>query len=45
MKNVQISAEKGATIQYADMTTEGLMVKAEQGKAIAVGSGVKGSLK
>jgi polygalacturonase len=45
MKNVQISAEKGATIQYADMTTEGLVVNARQGEAITVGAGVKGSLK
>ncbi|HTD96914.1 MAG TPA: glycoside hydrolase family 28 protein [Edaphobacter sp.] len=45
MKNVQISAQKGATIQYAEMTTEGLVVKAQEGEAMMVGSGVKGSLK
>jgi polygalacturonase len=45
MKNVQISAQVGATIQYADVTTSGLVVKAAQGKALMVGPDVKGSLK
>lgn len=45
MKNVQISAQVGATIQYADVTSSGLVVKAAQGEALMVGPGVKGSLK
>jgi polygalacturonase len=45
MKNVHISAQTGATIQYADMTTNGLVVKAAHGQALIVGDGVEGSLK
>lgn len=45
MKNVQISAQTGAKIQYADMTTTGLVVKAAQGQSLMVGDGVKGNLK
>lgn len=45
MKNVQISTQVGATIQYADITSSGLVINAAQGKALMVGAGVKGSLK
>lgn len=45
MKNVHISAKTGATIQYADINTTGLVINAAQGKALMVGNGVKRNLK
>ena len=43
MKNVHISAKTGATIQYAEINTTGLVINAAQGKALMVGNGVKGT--
>ncbi len=45
LKNVQISAAKGARIAYANVTSQGLTVQAQTGMPITTGPGVKGSLK
>jgi polygalacturonase len=45
MKNVQIDAAKGAKIFYAEVVTQGLVVKAQSGPPIMAGQGAKGSLK
>jgi polygalacturonase len=45
LKNVNISAQKGLTIGYAEVTGEGVIVKAEQGEAITKMTGAKVSLK
>lgn len=43
--NVHLSAQKGARIQYANITTKGFTVQATTGKPIEVGQGVHGDLK
>ena len=45
LKNVQIDAAKGAKIFYAEIVTQGLVVKAQTGQPITTGQGVKGTLK
>lgn len=45
LKNVKISAQKGATIGYADVTGEGFVVQAAQGPPITQLSGAKVSLR
>jgi len=45
LTNVHISAETGATIQYADVVGKGFTVTALKGKPIQVGQGVRGELK
>lgn len=45
LTNVHISAKKGATIQYAEINSQGFSVHAEEGKPITVGAGVRGNLK
>lgn len=45
LKNVSISAQKGAKIQYAEIVSTGLKVQANAGQGVMVGAGVKGSLK
>ena len=43
--NVHLAGQRGATIQYADVTAKDFTVKAEQGESIQIGAGVSGSLK
>ncbi len=45
LKNVNISAKTGLTIGYAEVTGEGVVVKAEQGETITELAGAKASLK
>ncbi len=45
LKNVHISAETGAVVQYADVNATDLTVQAAQGENIKVGAGVTGTLK
>lgn len=45
LRNVHISAEYGAVIQYADVMATNFTVQAKQGENIKIGAGVKGSLK
>jgi polygalacturonase len=45
LKNVQIEAAKGARIAYAEVVSEGLVVKAQNGPPVTTGPGAKGSLK
>ncbi len=45
MKNVQISAAKGAKIAYAAVNSQGLVVTAQTGDPIMKGPGVEGTLK
>jgi len=45
MKNVQIDAAKGAKIYYAEIVTQGLVIRAQSGPPIMTGAGAKGSLK
>jgi polygalacturonase len=45
LKNVQIDAAKGAKIFYAEVVSQGLVVKAQAGPPIMAGQGAKGSLK
>lgn len=42
LTNVQIEAEKGAKIYYADITAKGLVIHPQSGPALRVGAGVKG---
>lgn len=45
LTNVQISAQKGASLQYTNVISSGLSVKAEQGNPYIIGNEVKGVLK
>jgi polygalacturonase len=45
LHNVSISAKKGARIAYAEVESDHLSVKADQGNGIDVGPGVTGTLK
>jgi polygalacturonase len=45
LKNVKIDADKGATIQQATVTSQGLVVHAKSGPPVLTGPGAKGSLK
>ena len=45
MKNVQIDAAKGGKIYYAEVETQGLIVKAQSGPPVMAGAGAKGSVK
>lgn len=45
LENVEISAETGAKIAYAQVVSKGLKVHAASGQALMVGKGVTGSLK
>ena len=45
MKNVQIDAAKGGKVYYAEIVTQGLVVKAQSGPPMMAGAGAKGSLK
>jgi polygalacturonase len=45
LRNVSISSKKGARISYAEVEADHFSVKADQGKGIEVGPGVKGTLK
>jgi hypothetical protein len=45
LKNVKISAQKGLTIGYADVTGEGVEVKAAEGQAITRLAGANVTLK
>jgi polygalacturonase len=45
LTNVQISAQKGASLQYVNVISSGLSVKAEKGIPYIVGNEVKGMLK
>jgi polygalacturonase len=45
LKNVVIDAEKGATINQATVSSQGLVVHAQNGPPVVAGPGAKGSLK
>jgi polygalacturonase len=45
LKNVHLSGQKGASIQYANITTKDFTVDAVTGKPIQIGTGVHGDLK
>ncbi len=45
LRNVKISARKGATIGYADVTGEGFVVQAETGDAITKLTGAQVTLR
>jgi len=45
LKNVQIDAAKGAKIYYAEVVSQGLVIKAQTGPPITAGAGAKGNLK
>ena len=45
LKNVHISAQKGATLRYVDIKTSDLKVQAANGKPMDIGAGVRGDLK
>jgi polygalacturonase len=45
LKNVQIDAVKGAKVYYTEVTATGVVVHAQSGDAITIGTGVKGNLK
>ena len=45
LKNVQIEAAKGAKIWYAEVNSQGLVIKPESGPPITTGAGVTGDLK
>jgi polygalacturonase len=45
LKNVHISAQKGATLRYVNIKTSDLQVQAATGKPIDIGAGVVGDLK
>jgi polygalacturonase len=44
LKNVKLSARRGATIGYADVTGEGFLVQADEGPPITRLAGVKGTI-
>ena len=43
-KDITMEAEKGARIAYAEVNSQGLVVKAVGGMPVTIGTGVKGSL-
>jgi len=45
LRNVQITAGRGAKIAYATVTSQGLVVRSQAGPPIMTGAGEKGSLK
>ena len=45
MKNVQIDAARGGKVYYAEIVTQGLVIKAQSGPPVLAGAGAKGSLK
>jgi polygalacturonase len=45
LKNVHISAQTGAVVQYADVTVTDFTVQAARGENIKLGAGVSGSLR
>ena len=45
IKNVQIDAAKGAKIFYAEIVTQGLVIKPQSGPPVMAGAGAKGNLK
>lgn len=44
-KNVKISAVRGMTVSFAEITGSGLKISAEKGEALHIGSGATGNLK
>jgi len=45
LKNVQINAAKGAKIYYAEVVSQGLVIKPQTGPPVMAGAGAKGNLK
>jgi polygalacturonase len=45
LTNVQISSQKGASLQYVNVLSSGLSIRAEQGNPYIIGNEVKGVLK
>jgi len=45
LKNVQIDAAKGAKIYYAEVVSQGLVIKPQTGPPVMAGAGAKGNLK
>jgi polygalacturonase len=45
LKNVQIDAAKGAKIFYAEIVTQGLVIRPQSGPPVMAGAGAKGNLK
>jgi len=45
LKNVQIDATKGAKIYYAEVVSQGLVIKPQSGPPVMAGAGAKGNLK
>ena len=45
LKNVQIDAVKGAKIYYAEVVSQGLVIKPQTGPPVTAGAGAKGNLK
>jgi len=45
LKNVQIDSAKGAKIYYAEVVSQGLVIKPQTGPPVMAGAGAKGNLK
>jgi len=45
LKNVQIDATKGAKIYYAEVVSQGMVIKPQTGPPVTAGAGAKGNLK